>query len=44
MLDPNFVPPLVVAGGLLICAIALFWMWISQSKMKKRIGRLESYR
>jgi hypothetical protein len=41
MLSPVWLPSLIVGGALLIIAIIIFWLWVSQNKTNRRLNRLE---
>ena len=39
MLNPNWIPPLIISGALLVISIAIFWIWFNL--MDRRVRRLE---
>jgi hypothetical protein len=41
MFNMTLFPSLIVAGGILCCAIAIFWLWVSHRETKRRLRRLE---
>jgi len=42
MLNPNTTVLYLVGGALLVCIIAIYWMWLSNNKTKRRLNKIEA--